>query len=85
MNIFHFKYKQMKNYLLVNSENRFPRTCEINKDGVITSLVFTNREGKEFTLRLDETEIFDHEYDDPDLKRDYYSLLFKTQLEILSI
>ena len=75
----------MKNYLLVNSENRFPRTCEINKDGVITSLVFTNREGKEFTLRLDETEIFDHEYDDPDLKRDYYSLLFKTQLEILSI
>jgi len=75
----------MKKYLLVNSENRFPRTCEINKDGVSTSLVFTNREGKEFTSRLDETEIFDHKYDDPQLKRDYYSLLFKTQLEILSI
>jgi hypothetical protein len=75
----------MKNYLLVNSENRFPRTREINIDGISINFSFTSREGKEFTLRLEETEIFDHEFDDPNLKREFYSLLFKTELEIFSI
>jgi hypothetical protein len=75
----------MKNYLLVNSENKFPRTCEIDEDGNRIPFSFTSREGKEFTLRLDETEIFDHEYDDPNLKREFYSLLFKTEFEIFSV
>jgi len=75
----------MKNYLLINSDNKFPRTCEINSDGIQMPFSFTRREGKEFTLRLDETEIFDHEYDDPKLKKEFYSLLFKTEFEILSI
>lgn len=75
----------MKNYLLVNSDNKFPRTCEINNEGICIPFSFTSREGKEFTSRLDETEIFDHEFDDPNLKKEFYSLLFKTELEILSI
>lgn len=75
----------MKNYLLINSENKFPRTREIDSDGVEIPFSFTNREGKEFTSRLDETEIFEHEFDDPDQKKEFYSLLFKTELEILSI
>ena len=75
----------MKNYLLINSDNKFPRTRKINYDGVEIPFSFTSREGKEFTSRLDETEIFDHEFDDPDQKKEYYSLLFKTELEILSI
>ena len=75
----------MKNYLLVNSENRFPRTQEISSDGITIPFSFTSREGKEFTLRVDETEVFDHEFDDPSQKKEFYSLLFKTKLEILSI
>jgi len=81
-----FKIIHMKNYLLVNSDNQFPRTREIkNENGITIPFSFTNREGKEFTLRLEETEIFDHEFDDPNLKREFYSLLFKTELEIFSI
>jgi len=80
-----FKIIHMKNYLLVNSDNQFPRTREIKNDGITIPFSFTNREGKEFTLRLEETEIFDHEFDDPNLKREFYSLLFKTELEIFSI
>lgn len=79
------KKQNMKNYLLINSENKFPRTREINSEGVEIPFSFTSREGKEFTSRLDETEIFDREFDDPDQKKDFYSLLFKTELEILSI
>lgn len=75
----------MKNYLLVNSNNQFPRTREIKNDGISIPFSFTSREGKEFTLRVDETEVFDHEFDDPNLKREFYSLLFKTELEIFSI
>lgn len=75
----------MKNYLLVNSDNQFPRTREIKDDGTIIPFSFTGREGKEFTLRVDETEIFDHDFDDPDQKKEFYSLLFKTKLEIFSI
>jgi len=80
-----FKFIHMKNYLLVNSDNQFPRTREIKNDGITIPFSFTNREGKEFTLRLEETEIFDHEFDDPNLKREFYSLLFKTELAIFSI
>ena len=75
----------MKNFLLVNSDNQFPRTREIKNDGISIPFSFTCREGKEFTLRTDETEIFDHEFDDPNLKCEFYSLLFKTELEIFSI
>ncbi len=74
----------MKNYLLVNSENKFPRTREITDDGTEIPFSFTSRQGKEFTSRLDETEIFDYEFDDPNLKKRFYSLMFKTDLEILS-
>ena len=74
----------MKNYVLVNMENKFPRTREIIDDGTEIPFSFTPRQGKEFTSRLDETEIFDHEFDDPKLKKQFYSLLFKTDLEILS-
>ncbi len=75
----------MKNYLLVNSDNQFPRTREIKNDGISIPFSFTNREGKEFTLRVDETEVFEHEFDDPNQKKEFYSLLFKTKLEIFSI
>lgn len=74
----------MKKYILINGENKFPRTREINIDGVEIPFSFTNREGKEFTSRLDETEVFEHEFDDPKQKKEFYSLLFKTNLEILS-
>jgi hypothetical protein len=75
----------MKNFVLINSENRFPRTREITSDRKEIPFSFTKREGKEFTDKLDETEIFEHEFDDPDQKKEFYSLLFKTELEILSI
>jgi len=75
----------MKNYLLVNSENKFPRTREIKNDRISIPFSFTGREGKEFTLREDETEVFDHEFDDPNQKKEFYSVLFKTELEIFSI
>lgn len=75
----------MNNYLLVNSENKFPRTREITGDGTEIPISFTKREGKEFTSRLDETEIFDNEFDDPVQKKEFYSLLFKTPLEIFSV
>jgi hypothetical protein len=79
------KFRNMKNYLLINSDNKFPRTREINSDGDEIPFSFTSREGKEFTSRIDETEIFDHEFDDPQQKKDFYSLLFKTKLEFFSI
>jgi len=81
----YFKIIHMKNYLLVNSDNQFPRTREIKNDGISIQFSFTSREGKEFTLRVDETEVFDHEFDDPNQKKEFYSLLFKTELEIFSI
>ncbi|HCY77503.1 MAG TPA: hypothetical protein DHV28_16425 [Ignavibacteriales bacterium] len=74
----------MKKYVLINGENKFPRTREINSFKEEIPFVFTKREGKEFTNRLDETEVFDHEFDDPKQKKEFYSLLFKTNLEIFS-
>ena len=75
----------MKNYVLINSENKFPRTRKITGDETEIPFSFTKREGKEFTSRLDETEIFDHAFDNPEQKKEFYSLLFKTPLEIFSV
>jgi len=75
----------MKNYVLINYENKFPRTREITGDGKEVPFSFTKREGKEYTMRIDETEVFDHELDDPEQKKEIYSLMFKTNFEIFSI
>lgn len=72
----------MKNFVLINSENKFPRTREITEDKKEITFAFTKREGKEFTDKLDETEIFELNFDDPEAKKEYYSILFKTPLEI---
>lgn len=72
----------MEKYVLINSENRFPRTREINSDRKEIPFSFTKREGKEFTDKLDETEIFELDFDDPESKKEFYSLLFKTPMEI---
>lgn len=74
----------MKNFILVDSNNKFPRTREITKENKEIPFSFTKREGKEFTDKLEETEIFELEFDDPETKREFYSLLFKTPLEIYS-
>lgn len=71
----------MKKYVLINSENKFPRTREITSDKKEISFSFTKREGKEFTDKLDETEIFELNFDDPKSKREFYSLLFKTEFQ----
>ncbi len=75
----------MKNYVLINPENKFPRTREITVGGNEIPFSFTKREGKEFTSRLDETEVFDQGFDDPEQKREFYSLLFKTNFEIFPV
>lgn len=72
----------MQKFVLINSENKFPRTREIDKDKNEITFSFTNREGKEFTDKLDETEVFELDFDDPDTKKQFYSLLYKTQMEI---
>ena len=72
----------MKNFVLINSENKFPRSREITFEGNTIPFLFSKREGKEFTLRLDESEIFDNDHDDPEAKREFYSLLFKTELQV---
>jgi hypothetical protein len=80
-----FKIIQMENYLLVNSDNQFPLTRGIKNNGISIPFSFTIREGKNFTLQLEASEILDHEFDDPNLKREFYSLLFKTELAIFPI
>lgn len=72
----------MKNFVLINSENEFPRTREITEQNKEITFSFTKREGKEFTKRLEETEIFEIGFDEPETKREFYSILFKTPLEI---
>jgi hypothetical protein len=72
----------MQKFVLINSENRFPRTREITTEGKAISFSFTKREGKECTDILEETEIFEMSFDDPDTKKQFYSLLFKTPMEI---
>lgn len=74
----------MKNFVLINAENKFPRTREISISGEEIPFSFTKREGKEFTDKLNETEIFELDFDDPQSKKDFYSLMFKTPLEIYS-
>ena len=72
----------MKNFVLINSENKFPRTREITEDKKEITFSFTKREGKEFTDKLDETEIFELNFDDPEAKKELYSLIFKTEFQI---
>lgn len=72
----------MKNFVLINSENMFPRTREITEQKKEIPFSFTKREGKEFTTRLEETEIFEVDFDEPKTKKEFYSILFKTPLEI---
>ncbi len=72
----------MQKFVLVNSENKFPRTREFTPDNKEIIFSFTKREGKEFTERLDETEVFDLNFDDPEKKKEFYSVLFKTPMEI---
>ena len=72
----------MTSFVLINSENKFPRTREITETKKEITFSFTSREGKEFTDKLDETEIFELNFDDPEAKKEYYSLLFKTSFEI---
>lgn len=72
----------MEKFVLINSDNRFPRTREVTSDGKEIPFSFTRREGKEFTDKLDETEVFELNFDDPEAKKEFYSLLFKTEFQI---
>ena len=72
----------MQKFVLINSENKFPRTREITLEGKITSFSFTKREGKEFTDKLDETEVFELKFDDSEAKKEFYSLMFRTEFQI---
>ena len=72
----------MQKFVLINSENKFPRTREITSDNKEITFSFTKREGKEFTDRLDETEVFELNFDDPEMKKEFYSLIFKTEFQI---
>lgn len=72
----------MKKFVLINSVNKFPRTREITSDNKEIPFSFTKREGKEFTDRLDETEVFELNFDDPEMKKEYYSLIFRTEFQI---
>ena len=83
----HSKFKalrinNMQKFVLINSENKFPRTREITSDNKEITFSFTKREGKEFTDRLDETEVFELNFDDPEMKKEFYSLIFKTEFQI---
>lgn len=72
----------MQKFVLINSENKFPRTREITSDGKEIPFSFTRREGKEFTDKLNETEIFELNFDDSKTKKEFYSLIFKTEFQI---
>jgi hypothetical protein len=72
----------MQKFVLINPENKFPRTREITTDNKEITFSFTKKEGTEFTDRLDETEVFELDFDDPEIKKEFYSLLFKTPMEI---
>ena len=72
----------MNKFVLVNSGNKFPRTREITEQNKEISFSFTKREGMEFTSKLEETEVFEADFDDPETKREFYSILFKTPLNI---
>jgi len=63
----------MVKFVLINSENKFSRTREITLEGKVISFSFTRREGREFTNKLDETEVFELKFDDPDNKKYFYS------------
>lgn len=72
----------MNKFVLINSESRFPRTREITEQNQEIAFSFTKREGKEFTSRMDETEVFEVGFDEPETKREFYSILFKTPLNV---